>query len=75
MLYHRVIDILLLISSTFEISQCRTNILANDFITVVSPRDGKVCLVLSLNQSMLLRLNMLLYRIIHLSTLRFSIAI
>jgi len=42
---------------------CRTNIFANDFLTVASLH-GIVCLVLSLIQSLLLRLSVLLYQLI-----------
>jgi len=42
---------------------CRTNIFANDFLTVVSLHEI-VCLVLSLIQSLLLRLSVLLYLLI-----------
>jgi len=42
---------------------CRTNIFANDFLTVAS-LCGTVCLVLSLIKSLLVRLSVLLYQFI-----------
>jgi len=42
---------------------CRTNVFANDFLTVASLH-GIVCLILSLIQSLLLRLSVLLYQLI-----------
>jgi len=43
--------------------RCRTNIFANDFLTVASLH-GLICLVLSLFQSLLLRLSVFLYLLI-----------